>query len=140
MGRRWTPYVSVAVLLAAMIAAAEGDAETELAGPFPVSETPAGDFPVGHWEAWFEHSDFDKLATSNNPFPPSRAALALFINATVAELLPDGYGWILAIQTNDNNKSSNIDFNPDTAFRIEGVDRLYSRAGEIRWSLDPGGE
>ena len=25
---------------------------------------------------------------------------------------------------------------PDTAFRIEGADRLYSRAAEIRWSLE----
>ena len=33
-------------------------------------------------------------------------------------------------------EASDTDFDPDTAFRIEGADRLYSRAAEIRWSLE----
>lgn len=39
----------------------------------------------------------------------------------------------MAIQTPD---STNHDFDPDTAFRIEGTYRLYSRADEILWFLE----
>ena len=129
------------LLFVAIMATAEGDGETEPLGPFPVTESPAGDFPVGHWECWSEQSDFAKTATSNNPFLPRRCSLALFMSATVAELLPDGYGWMLAIQTDGSfAEASDNDFDPDTAFRIEGADRLYSRAGEIRWSFDRPGQ
>ena len=133
--------IILGLLLVAMVATAEGDGESGVTGPFRVIESPTGDFPVGHWECWFEQSDFDKTATSNNPFTPRRCAIALFYHATVAEFLPEGYGWILAIQTARNFvEASDHDFNPDEAFRIEGADRLYSRAGEIRWSLDPPGQ
>ena len=118
------------LLLVAMVATAEGDVETGPTGPFPVIESPAGDFPVGHWECWYYHHDFEEIATLNNAFLPRRCYLALFSKATVVELSPDGYGWILAIKS--SVKGSNLDFDPEAAFRIQGSDRLYSRADEIR--------
>ena len=133
--------IILGLLFVAMVATAEGDGESGPTGPFRVIASPTGDIPVGHWDCWFEQSDFDKTATSNNPFLPRRCSLALFISATVAELQPEGYGWMLAIQTNDSwLEASDNDFDPDTAFRIKGADRLYSRAGEIRWSLDRPGQ
>ena len=36
------------LLFVAIMALAEGDGKSELAGPFRVIESPVGDFPVGH--------------------------------------------------------------------------------------------
>ena len=120
---------------------AEGGAEAEeLTGPFPVIESPTGDWPVGHWECWNEQ-DFEATKARNTGIFPVRCAPALFYSATVLELLPDGYGWILAIQTAGTFvEPTDKDFNPDEAFRITGADRLYSRAGEMRWALDRPGD
>ena len=131
-------FLAVAAsLVAVSVALAEGGAEAqELAGPFPVAESPRGDFPVGHWDCWFEHWDFDQTGSDNRGWEPTRCAVALFYSATVLELLPNGKGWMLAVQTPD---TTNQDFDPDEAFRIPGVERLHSRAGEIRWNLDDDG-
>jgi len=125
------------LVVVAIMASAEGDGESpELTGPFPVTASPAGDFPVGYWECWLEHAKltFNEIAVRNIGFYPRRCAVALHYHATGLELLPEGYGWVLAVQTDE--KGSNLDFDPEAAFRIEGADRLYSRAGEMRWALN----
>lgn len=131
----------VAGMMAVAVALAEGGAEAEeLTGPFPVVESPTGDWPVGHWECWVEQ-DFEETKARNTGIYPRRCAPALPYSATVLELLPGGYGWILAIQTARTFvEASDKDFNPDEAFRIAGAERLYSRAGEMRWALDRPGD
>ena len=128
----------VAGVLGVSLALAEGGAEAEeLTGPFPVIERPTGDFPVGHWDCWYEHWNFDKIAKHSGGWEPIRCAVALFYSATVLDLQPDGIGWMLAVRTPD---STNQDFDPDAAFRIQGSDKLHSRAGELRWRIQADGE
>lgn len=95
-----------------------------------------GEFPVGRWECWFEHSDYQKTATAVSGVVPWRCQTVL-MSATVLELLPDGYGWLLAIETPKGfHTSSDTEYDPDKSFRIAGSPRRFSVATEIRWRLD----
>ena len=105
-------------------------------GQVPLADRLEGEFPIGHWECWFEQSDFAETAKTNNPFLPQRCNIATFHNATAIEMSPGGLGHILAIETEDK---TNHAFDPDEAFRIHGAwGRLYSIASRMRWTWDEG--
>ena len=129
-----TRIVTIVLMLLAvtLTAVAEGDLEEEAIEALTTIESPTGRSIEGHWDCWFEHVDLEHAARENDGIVPTRCAVALHYSATVLELSPEGKGWMLAVYTED---STNQDFDRDAAFRIEGSDRFYSRAGELRWLI-----
>ena len=125
--------IMLMLLAVAIMAAAEGDVEQEAIEALSTIESPTGDSLEGHWDCWFEHHNLEWIAKENDGFAPIRCAVALFYQATILEFLPDSKGWMLAMYTED---TTNQDFDRDAAFRIEGSDRFYSRAGELRWNIE----
>ena len=120
------------LLAVTLTAVAEGDLEEEAIEALTTIESPTGNSIEGHWDCWFEGWNLEHQARENDGIVPTRCAVALHYSATVLELSPEGNGWMLAVYTED---STNGDFDRDAAFRIEGSDRFYSRAGELRWLI-----
>ena len=126
------------LLLVAAVSFAEGQpgavASHEVPAGTRTVQPLAGDFPVGRWECWFEASNFADITTSTTAIVPLRCHVSLHVNASVAELLPGGYGWMLGIKSPD---AQSAEFDAATAFTVAGSGNLYSRAAEIRWFLEP---
>jgi len=108
---------------------------------WPVADPLTGDLPVGRWECWFEHTDFDRTATSNHGFVPSACRIALLTDGLAMSLHPDYSGHFLLTYSEDGvdevgDGVSERGKAPDTAFRVEGSDLLYVRGAEMRWSYE----